>query len=72
MYRLIGTTTDNEKIEIAEFQDYKKINTYWSIVENDKRYIEAMIIRELADNNPVAIRYHEFDERKPKALRRSK
>ena len=72
MYRLIGTTTDNEKIEIAKFQDYKMINTYWSIVENDKRYIEAILLRELADNNPVAIRYYEFDVRKPKVLRRSK
>lgn len=72
MYRLIGTTTDNEKIEIAKFQDYKKINTYWSIVENDDRYIEAILLRELGKDNPVAIRYHEFDERKPKALRRKK
>ena len=72
MYRLIGTTIDNEKIEIAKFQDYKMINTYWSIVENDKRYIEAILLRELEKDNPVAIRYHEFDERKPKALRRKK
>lgn len=68
MYRLIGTTIDNEKIEIAKFQDYKMINTYWSIVENDKRYIEAMIIRESADNNPVAIRYREYPERKKKVF----
>ena len=68
MYRLIGTTIDNEKIEIAKFQDYKKINRYWSIVENDKRYIEAMIIRQLYNENPVAIRYREYPERKKKVF----
>lgn len=72
MYRLIGTTIDNEKIEIAKFHDYKKINTYWSIIENDDRFIEGLIIWQHDNNNPVAIRYHEFDERKPKALRRKK
>ena len=68
MYRLIGTTTDNEKIEIAKFRNYNLIDTYWSIVENDKRYIEAMIIRQLYNENPVAIRYREYPERKKKVF----
>ena len=68
MYRLIARMEGEMEKELIRFNDYKIIDTYWSIVENDDRYIEAMIIRQLYNENPVAIRYREYPERKKKVF----
>ena len=68
MYRLIARMEGEMEKELIRFNDYKLIDTYWSIVENDDRYIEAMIIRQLYNENPVAIRYREYPERKKKVF----
>lgn len=68
MYRLIARMEGEMEKELIRFDDYKKINTYWSIIENDDRFIEGLIIWQHDNDNPVAIRYREYPERKKKVF----